>query len=74
MPGVELSFNILDKDGKIKSGELLIHCINPNDKNIQSLTTKTKNNRKIMIDKTIENLGVGYSINELKKYFLKDNY
>ncbi len=74
VPGVELSFNILDKDMQIKSGELLIHCINPNDKNIQSLTTKTKNNRKIMIDKTIENLGVGYSINELKKYFLKDNY
>lgn len=74
VPGVELSFNILDKDGKIKSGELLIHCINPNDEKIQSLTTKTKNNRKIMIDNTIENLGAGFSINELKKYFLKDNY
>lgn len=74
VPGVELSFNILDKDGKIKSGELLIHCIDPNDEKIQSLTTKTKNNRRIMIDKTIEELGVGFSINELKKYFLKDNY
>lgn len=74
VPGVELSFNILDKDNTIKSGELLIHCINPNDERIKSLTTQTKNNRKIMIDNTIENLGAGFSINELKKYFLKDNY
>lgn len=74
VPGVELSFNILDKDNKIKSGELLIHCINPNDERIRSLTSKTKNNRKIMIDKIIEELGVCFSINELKKYFLKDNY
>ena len=74
VPGVELSFNILDKDGQIKSGELLIHCIDPNDEKIQSLTTKTKNNRKIMIDKAIEDLGAGFSIKELKKYFLKENY
>ena len=74
VPGVELSFNILDKDNTIKSGELLIHCINPNDERIQSLTTKTKNNRKIMIDNTIKELGSGFSINELKKYFLNEKY
>ena len=74
VPGVELSFNILDKDNKIKSGELLIHCINPDDERIQSLTTKIKNNRKIMIDRTIEELGSGFSIKELKKYLLNENY
>lgn len=59
VPGVELSF-IQNTDSGFEGAELLVHCIDPFSKKLNSFINQLQNKRAKMIEKTIS---------ELKKHF-----